>query len=137
MTTARYYTPSGRVIQENGILPDITVEMPIADEAKDKEKDESDSEKKVQSEKDRMRKFLREADLKKHLKGKKSEDSLVEDEASKKDLDEEQRKRLLTALDEELEKDAQLRHAISLLAGWEVMSSSLKTFGGGVKAKQQ
>ena len=29
LTTARYYTPSGRVIQENGIKPDIVVEMKI------------------------------------------------------------------------------------------------------------
>ena len=29
-TTARYYTPSGRVIQENGIIPDIIVEVPVA-----------------------------------------------------------------------------------------------------------
>lgn len=137
MTTARYYTPSGRVIQENGILPDITVEMPVVEEVKEKDKEEGETEKKIQSEKERMRKFLREADLKKHLKGKKSDETVVEDEPAKKALDEDQKKRMLTALDEELEKDTQLRQAVSLLAGWDVMSSSIKSFSGDVKPKQQ
>ena len=32
LTTARYYTPSGRVIQENGIEPDIIIEREIPEE---------------------------------------------------------------------------------------------------------
>ncbi len=136
MTTARYYTPSGRVIQENGILPDIVVDMPAVSEEV-REKEDKESEKKVQMEKERMRKFLREADLKKHLKGKKSEDTVTEPEPSKGDVDEEQKSRLLTALDEELEKDAQLHQAVSLLTGWDVMSSVLKSAEGEVKATQK
>ncbi len=45
LTTARYYTPSGRSIQAKGITPDIVVEEPSMD----------------------ARTFLREADLNKHL----------------------------------------------------------------------
>ena len=45
LTTARYYTPSGRSIQAKGITPDIVVEEPGID----------------------THAFLREADLDKHL----------------------------------------------------------------------
>ena len=31
LTTARYYTPSGRSIQALGIMPDIVVEQPLVD----------------------------------------------------------------------------------------------------------
>lgn len=34
LTTARYYTPSGRVIHGNGVEPDIMVELPVEDEVK-------------------------------------------------------------------------------------------------------
>lgn len=34
LTTAKYYTPSGRVIHEHGVGPDIVVELPIEDEVK-------------------------------------------------------------------------------------------------------
>ncbi|MEP4703878.1 MAG: S41 family peptidase, partial [Hyphomicrobiales bacterium] len=34
LTTARYYTPSGRSIQAKGVLPDINVEQPLPDELK-------------------------------------------------------------------------------------------------------
>jgi carboxyl-terminal processing protease len=34
LTTAKYYTPGGRVIHENGVQPDIIVEVPMEDEVK-------------------------------------------------------------------------------------------------------
>ena len=40
LTTARYYTPSGRVIQENGIEPDIFVEMKPVKKIEEKDADE-------------------------------------------------------------------------------------------------
>ena len=38
LTTARYYTPSGRSIQAKGIVPDVVVEQDLPDELKGKEK---------------------------------------------------------------------------------------------------
>jgi carboxyl-terminal processing protease len=38
LTTARYYTPSGRSIQAKGIVPDVIVEQELPDELKGKEK---------------------------------------------------------------------------------------------------
>lgn len=35
LTTARYYTPSGRSIQAKGVTPDIAIEQPLPDELKD------------------------------------------------------------------------------------------------------
>ena len=111
LTTARYYTPSGRVIQENGIEPDILVEMEAVQEIKKKDKDE-DSE-----EKTKLRRFLREKDLKKHLKGKSSIEGI--DENASEELK-------VKKLDEDLKKDNQLQQAVSLLSGWEVMKKMFK-----------
>ena len=115
LTTARYYTPSGRVIQENGIEPDIIVEMKPRDELekKDGKKDEP-------AEKTRLRRFLREKDLKKHLKGKSSIEGT--DEETAKEIEESKVKEL----HEDLKKDNQLQQAVSLLSGWEVMKKMFK-----------
>ncbi len=123
LTTARYYTPSGRVIQENGIEPDILVEQPLvkADkegEGKDKVKEESETKKKI-------RRFLREKDLKQHLKGKKdNKDSLDSSES----VTEEEKKKTeeLVSLEEDLKKDFQLQQAVSLLTGWDIMKQFYK-----------
>jgi carboxyl-terminal processing protease len=34
LTTAKYYTPGGRVIHERGVEPDIVIELPVEDEVK-------------------------------------------------------------------------------------------------------
>ena len=113
LTTARYYTPSGKVIQENGITPDIIVEMPPVKRNAEK--------KKFKSEKDKIRKILREKDLKKHLKGKKS----IEDNSQTDTVDEKAKvSQEMIALQEEIERDPQLSQAINLLKGWSVMSKS-------------
>jgi len=121
LTTARYYTPSGRVIQENGIIPDITVEVPVVSKKTQEESNKNNEE--VNKEKIKMRRFLREKDLRQHLKGKKSfgeEESKVGDE--KKSEEELKKDELMAALKEDLEKDIQLKEAIDLLKGWSVMS---------------
>ncbi len=97
LTTARYYTPSGRSIQALGVSPDIVVEQPRrAPEAEDEEAEE-------------QRRFRSEAEL----RGSLSNDSMTEDE--KKLLQEEQEKA------EEAAKlrndDYQLSYAIDLLRG--------------------
>lgn len=117
LTTARYYTPSGKVIQENGITPDIIVEMPPVN----RNKKINENKKNGRSLKDKIRKILREKDLKKHLKGKKS----IEGDVPSKSTDKTSEiNKELIALREEIEKDPQLKQAINLLKGWSVMSKS-------------
>jgi len=121
LTTARYFTPSGRVIQENGIIPDITVEVPVP--IKKTEAENVENKEEANKEKVKMRKFLREKDLRQHLKGKKSfgeEEAKTKDE--KKSEEELKKDELMASLKEDLEKDIQLKEAIDLLKGWSVMS---------------
>ncbi|MBT3509991.1 MAG: S41 family peptidase [Nitrospina sp.] len=118
LTTARYYTPSGRVIQENGIEPDIIIEREIPEELEDDKEKEKESE-----EKTRLRRFLREKDLKKHLKGKSSIGDVEEEGNEETSVKEEAEEPLLN---EDLIKDNQLQHAVSLLSGWEVMKKVFK-----------
>ncbi len=132
LTTARYYTPSGRIIQENGIEPDIIVEMPLRSELKEDEEDEA----KKNPEKEKLRRYVREKDLKKHLKGKKSFDGvderdsavIEEEEAKEKARAKEKAEEEDTALLEaELKKDPQLKTALALLEGWDIMKKTLRS----------
>ena len=67
LTTARYYTPSGRSVQAGGIDPDITVPQISDPDFKD-------------------RKVVREADLRRHLLGQaKVDDKLLEEDDFSKD----------------------------------------------------
>ena len=119
LTTARYYTPSGRVIQENGIQPDIIIERTLVDELEKEGGKQEES-----KEKTRLRRFLREKDLKKHLKGKTSiggveQDSKTENKNTDKETAE-------VVNNKDLLKDNQLQQAVSLLSGWEVMKKMFK-----------
>jgi len=115
LTTARYYTPSGRVIQENGIKPDILIEMKPLGKNQKKEGKVVESEEKI-----RLRRFLREKDLKKHLKGKSSIEGVDGNNPDK--LDEAK----IKGLQEDLRKDNQLQQAVALLSGWEIMKKTFK-----------
>jgi carboxyl-terminal processing protease len=121
LTTARYYTPSGRVIQENGIEPDIIVEMKPINEFKKK-----NGKKEEPEEKTRLRRFLREKDLKKHLKGKSSIEGMDDNKAADKKTAKETEDSKVKGLHEDLKKDNQLQQAVSLLSGWEVMKKMFK-----------
>ena len=119
LTTARYYTPSGRVIQENGIQPDIIIERTLVDEL-----EKEDGKQEESKEKTRLRRFLREKDLKKHLKGKTSiggveQNSKTENKNTDKETAE-------VVNNKDLLKDNQLQQAVSLLSGWEVMKKIFK-----------
>jgi carboxyl-terminal processing protease len=119
LTTARYYTPSGKIIQENGIIPDIYMEnkpLPNVNKDNDEKNKESDS-------KEKIRRFLRERDLKKHLKGKTSIDGSGIDDQNKSNAIEQEKK--ISELEKDLETDSQLRHAVSLLSGWDIIASTL------------
>jgi carboxyl-terminal processing protease len=93
LTTARYYTPSGRSIQALGISPDIIVEQPRAHSSDEEE----------------ATGFRSEADL----RGSLDNDSLTEDEIRQI---EEDRDRAQAAA-ELREDDYQLAYAIDILKG--------------------
>ncbi|MCK0121922.1 MAG: S41 family peptidase [Yoonia sp.] len=97
LTTARYYTPSGRSIQALGISPDIIVEQPRPAPV-DPDAEEETS-----------RQFRSEADL----RGSLDNDSLTEDEIDQIEAD---RARAETAA-QLREDDYQLAYAIDILKG--------------------
>ncbi|MEP3639455.1 MAG: S41 family peptidase [Paracoccaceae bacterium] len=97
LTTARYYTPSGRSIQALGVSPDIVVEQPRR--RPDEEEDEASSNVRQRSEAD--------------LRGRLNNDSLSEDEIRQIEED-----RLKAEKAAELrEEDYQLAYAIDILKG--------------------
>ncbi len=98
LTTARYYTPSGRSIQALGVAPDIIVEQQIPPEADEEAEAEADA-----------RQSRSEADL----RGSLENDSLTDDE--KKILEEDRAKKEETA--RLREEDYQLSYAIDILRG--------------------
>jgi carboxyl-terminal processing protease len=97
LTTARYYTPSGRSIQALGVSPDIIVEQP-----RRKAEDEAE-------EPDTNRFSRTEADL----RGSLDNDSLTEDERRQIEAD---REKAQAAADLRIE-DYQLAYAIDILKG--------------------
>lgn len=97
LTTARYYTPSGRSIQSLGVSPDIVVEQPRRAPASQEE------------EKDTKRKGRSEADL----RGSLNNDSLSEDEV--RQIEEDRAKAEEAA--KLREDDYQLAYAIDILKG--------------------
>jgi carboxyl-terminal processing protease len=99
LTTARYYTPSGRSIQALGVSPDIVVEQPLV---------RPDQVEEEESEEERPR-FRSEADL----RGSLDNDSLSEDELL---LIEEERAAAEAAA-ELRQDDYQLAYALDVLRG--------------------
>ena len=98
LTTAKYYTPSGKSIQLSGITPDVKVEfVPPADKAEEGE-----------------RHFLREEDLKGHMPNETGEEPDKEKKGG--DAEEEERVKVI------LEKDNQVRYALQLLQTWNIFS---------------
>ena len=96
LTTARYYTPSGKSIQSSGITPDIEITF-IAPE--------KDTKKKTPQ-------FIREEDLKGHMIGEGSAEKMKSDKKSETEKEKKAR--------ELLERDNQVRQALQLLKGWAV-----------------
>lgn len=101
LTTARYYTPSGRSIQALGVSPDIIVEQPPR---------QPESEDDVEE----VRSSRTEADL----RGSLNNDSLTDDEIAK--IEEEREKAELAA--KLRDEDFQLAYAIDLLHGLSAIS---------------
>jgi carboxyl-terminal processing protease len=108
LTTARYYTPSGRSIQAKGIDPDIVV--PDGKEPPDGHV-----------------RILREKDIERHLKGDGEEAPAVApspQEGKKEDRDGVKKESPLEPeVRKEDAKDPQLDRAVELLKGWEIFKS--------------
>jgi carboxyl-terminal processing protease len=101
LTTARYFTPSGRSIQAKGITPDIVAEKMEISATPEKKSDGM---------------HIREKDLENHF------------ETEKKDqVDEKKAKPAPYKTDEAVKNDSQILRALDLLKGWEI----LKTMGKG------
>jgi carboxyl-terminal processing protease len=98
LTTARYYTPSGRSIQALGVSPDIVVQQPVKT-PEDPEKAEDSAAKEPRSEAD--------------LRGAITNDSMTEDE-KKLYLEEQARAEETAKLRDE---DYQLAYAVDILKG--------------------
>ena len=98
LTTAKYYTPSGRSIQASGITPDIDIEFvpPVQEEEKESPQ------------------FMREKDLKGHMLND-TTDATKEPKKEKEDETSLKVKMLL-------ERDNQVRHALQLLKTWDIFS---------------
>ncbi|MBW4055084.1 MAG: PDZ domain-containing protein [Proteobacteria bacterium] len=106
LTTARYYTPSGRSIQAKGITPDIVVEsleLP-----------------KTTAKKDLM--HLSEKDLENHFE---SDDKTPPEDVKKEEMKDNKKDEKLEKnpqkLEENLKNDYQVQRALDLLKGWELM----------------
>ncbi|MFA6282773.1 MAG: S41 family peptidase [Desulfurivibrionaceae bacterium] len=117
LTTARYYTPSGRSIQATGITPDIVVPSPtnMSVEADDKG-----------DEQDKKPKYLREKDLKHHI-GNGLNDDVTQKEEKPIPEEKPKTKEKAPASKEKQEqqpmdlgKDQQLSTALTLLKGLNV-----------------
>ena len=98
LTTARYYTPSGKSIQSSGITPDIEIPF-VAPEEKAKKKSPY---------------FIREEDLKGHIPLEEGNVSKSDEEKPKEENNE--KVKML------LEKDNQVRQALQLLKSWTIFS---------------
>ncbi|MEF3048422.1 S41 family peptidase [Pseudotabrizicola sp. L79] len=105
LTTARYYTPSGRSIQALGVMPDIVVNQPPRDpNAEAKPEDETSAARRQTSEAD--------------LRGVLSNDSMTEDE--RKLLEEERARAEETA--KLRDEDYQLAYAVDIIHGLAVVA---------------
>ena len=112
---------SGR--RNTASVSDILVEMKPLDKNQKKEGKVVESEEKV-----RLRRFLREKDLKKHLKGKSSIEGVNGNNPDKLDGDSSNKlnEARIKGLQEDLRKDNQLQQAVALLSGWEIMRKTFK-----------
>jgi carboxyl-terminal processing protease len=98
LTTARYYTPSGKSIQLSGISPDIELEFVPP-------KDQSEKGKRI---------FMREEDLQRHMPREGDGKGKTDQEESKTEEDE--------AIEALIRDDNQVRHALQLLQTWNIFS---------------
>ncbi|MBU2537490.1 MAG: S41 family peptidase [Proteobacteria bacterium] len=115
LTTARYYTPSGRSIQATGITPDITVASPISMPGENDDKEDEQGKKP---------KYLREKDLRHHIDNGLNDNVTQKEEKQKPEEKPKTKEKVPATKDkpqsEELSKDQQLSTALTLLKGLNV-----------------
>ncbi|OQY11207.1 MAG: peptidase S41 [Desulfobacteraceae bacterium 4572_19] len=99
-TIARYYTPNGRSIQAQGIIPDIVVPYELLTEEEEKKKEH-------------LSKMLKEKDLKNHLEAEKE---ITSDRKNKKTKN--KKNGLKPAV---LLRDSQIREALEILIGHNLL----------------
>ena len=102
LTTAIYYTPSGRSIQASGIEPDIKVAF-IPPNKKDEEKKHH---------------MLRESDLEGHIEKEGSDGNTDEKKEETNESSQDEK----TEAQKRIESDNQLRSAIQILKSWNIFS---------------
>jgi len=107
LTTARYYTPSGRSIQNLGVQPDVIVEQRPPEEVAEEETEEETS---------AAQRRRSEADL----RGALSNDSLSEDELRQLEEEREQAEEMA----ERRNDDYQLAYALDMIRGLKVLGGS-------------
>ena len=111
LTTAQYFTPSGRSIQAKGIEPDVKVPFLDPECLKKSEKHHA----------------IREKDLEKHLENGKEEHSLNEEKDKKEQEKEKKEKEGEKTESRRLDKerfryDSQFQEALRLLKSWDVIT---------------
>jgi carboxyl-terminal processing protease len=99
LTTAKYYTPSGRSIQNVGITPDIEVKLPVVKEAKSG---------------DSVHMVVREKDLERHLKNDTVKEEKKKEPAKQKEATPEE-DFALESMPKDDKDDIQLQKAIEIL----------------------
>ncbi|HIJ90427.1 MAG: S41 family peptidase [Desulfobulbaceae bacterium] len=116
LTTARYYTPSGRSIQATGITPDIVVASATTAMSPENESKEDEQDKKP--------KYLREKDLKHHIGNGLNDEVTQKDETTKSEEKPKSKVKAPTTKEkpepDDLSKDQQLNTALTLLKGLNV-----------------
>ncbi|MFC3057430.1 S41 family peptidase [Paenirhodobacter populi] len=117
LTTARYYTPSGRSIQALGIAPDIVVQQPDPVPANEEDQDKAAAQ--TRSEAD--------------LRGVLSNDSMTEEEKQQYKADQEKAE----AAAKLRQDDYQLAYAIDILKGMVVLGQDVPTNTAAVPVPEQ
>jgi carboxyl-terminal processing protease len=105
LTTARYYTPKGYLIQGKGIAPDIKVENKPTEKAEVPPA---------------ARKMIREKDLPNALDKERKEKEESEDKLEPQPSESEGRSGASTP-----EEDLQLQRAVELLKGWTIIKKTM------------
>jgi len=116
LTTAKYYTPSGRSIQNVGITPDIEVKLPVIKDVKDG---------------DSVHMVVREKDLEHHLKN----ETVKEDKKKEKPAEEEDF--TMETLPKDDKNDIQLQKAIEILTPAVLASDVFKAIPVVVKKDEK